>query len=98
MSQISGDQLLGGILNRDAAAPGCDDYHTLAEDYDVEEAAVDAALDCLRWSKDGHLPLEVAVHYHPEEDMRPVQVRCWTGAGRVAEELEEAREQARHRQ
>jgi hypothetical protein len=92
VSHLTGAQLLDGIRARDAEAPAGVDYHTLAEDYDVDEDAVGPALTCLRVKSAGKLPLEVAVHYHPDDDMRPVMLHCWKGEARVAEELEEMRD------
>jgi hypothetical protein len=92
VSQITGAQLLDGIRDRDDDAPAGVDYHTLAEDYDVDDALVAPALACLRVAPFGDLPVEVAVHYQPDHDARPVAVHCYHSETRVREELEETRE------
>ena len=90
VSTITGAQLLDGIQDRDRGAPAGVDYHTLAEDYDVDDSEVSPALASLRVESYGELPIEQAVHY--SADGRPISMHCWNVAARVAEELEECRD------
>lgn len=62
------------------------DLWTLAEDYDVSDDLVDAALPLLRVERVA--PDHLRVHYRPA-DQRQVEVWRWTDPARVAEELEE---------
>lgn len=80
---LTPEHLMAGITGRDREASAGDDYLTLAEGYDVDEALVKPALRALTISKD----LEVGYG-----DQRPIVMHVWTSAERVAEELEEMRE------
>ncbi len=86
LAELTAKQLLKGITGKDAKARAGVDYLTLAEDYDVDEDAAEAAEDALaiERSDDGFI-----VTYGTK---RPVFVRRWAKTVRVASELEEARE------
>ena len=85
IASITAAQLLDGIRGRDAAALAGIDYDTLAEDYDLDEDAVDAALAALVVTRDGDT---FAVSYGPA---RPIFVRRWKDATVHVEESIERR-------
>lgn len=76
VGRITPARLLNGIRDSDREAPAGVDYHTLAEDYDVDEDAVDAALGELRVAPASKFDV-YAVHYQAGT-ARPVFVRRWT--------------------
>ena len=78
LNGITPDQVLGALNQAD--------LWTLAEDYDVDDDLVDAALPHLRVERVG--PDHLRVHYR-EPSQRQVEVRRWTASDRVAEEIEE---------
>ena len=91
LGALSGDQLLKGIQSQDTEAYAGVDYYTLAEDYELEEDEVGAALARLRFEHTGKdPPLDGAVHYQAEDDARPLVIHQWRSSARIAEELEEA--------
>ncbi|MDP1918001.1 MAG: hypothetical protein Q8L14_17285 [Myxococcales bacterium] len=83
ISGLTPEQLTAGITGRDPEAGAGDDYLTLAEGYDVDEALVKPALRALAISKDLELSYGEA---------RPVVMHVWSSADRVAEELHEMHE------
>jgi hypothetical protein len=91
VSALTPAQLLAGIRDQDRSAPAGVDYRTLAEHYDIDDAAmIDAALDVLRVRPAGSSGLDCEVCHRPEEDARPIVVHCWSDPERVAEEVTEA--------
>lgn len=64
------------------------DYWTLAEQYDVDDDLVDAALALLRIEADNH---GFQLQYRPKGE-RQIAIHCWTAPERVKEEIEEVLE------
>jgi hypothetical protein len=82
VGRITTAQLLDGIRDRDPKAHAGVDYYTLAEDYDVGEPAVRAAL--VKLAIEDHDPFDdYMVSYGVR---RPVFVRRWTNASPHVEE------------
>ena len=92
MAGLGPSDLLAGVRDQDRDAPAGVDYWTLAEDYGIDDTAVvDAALNLLRVQPNGE-GLDCELRYQAEDDARPVVVHVWDEPGRVAEELEEAKD------
>lgn len=87
---LADEQLAAGLRGGDPDAPAGVDYLTLAEDYDLDEHEVEAALEQLAIVRVGDGPLDVELRYRPEADARPIVVHRWHEPARVAEEIEEA--------
>lgn len=78
---IDGDALIASLRGRDAAS-----VTALAEDYEVDAAAVETALTDLRVTD------ALEVFYRADPSTRPIVVHVWREAAMVAEELVDARE------
>jgi hypothetical protein len=72
------------------ALDSVEDWYTLAEGYDLDEAAVDEARRHLRLEGE-HGHFELRCREDPTK-LRPLEIHCWTKPERVAEEKQEASE------
>lgn len=92
VADLQPQQLDDGLRDRDPAAPAGVDYDMLAEERDIDEDAVDEALERLEVVRVSPGPLDVEIRYRKDADARPIVVHLWHEPERVAEELDEAAE------
>ncbi|MEZ4403953.1 MAG: hypothetical protein R3B06_28270 [Kofleriaceae bacterium] len=86
---IDAAALAAGLRGLDPAAPAGEDYQTLAERFDVDEAEVAPALAALTVVASA---VGWEVRYRADPAARPLTIHVWSAPAQVAEELDEARD------
>jgi hypothetical protein len=92
VADLTAADLARGLRDGDPQAPAGVDYDTLAEGFELDEDLVAPALAALRVEPPDGSSIAVEIHFRPGSEHRPISVHLWDDPARIAEELEETRE------